>query len=168
MTEEEIIDTVNSSFSHFLFPTSGDDNNWMSRLEEDFKRSDDNRNDENDTKGGEAQKFSRRLFQTPITTYTGTLELLNGIDNAQSNDLTIVLFFSYYFRACYRENIPFKKLAYELSSTSDVHFVRFETSVLTPKQFQSRGLDRVPYIQIYRNKICVASFSVTSGTSRNL
>ncbi|MGK3739789.1 MAG: hypothetical protein ACI90V_006636 [Bacillariaceae sp.] len=151
---------------------NGDTNDWISRLEEQFKKSENNNNNK-DEEEEEHNTVPRRQrsFQTPVTTYAGVLDLLNNIDNAQSNDLTVVLFFSFYCRTCHRANIPFKQLAY--SSSPDINFIRFETSVLTPKQFRSLGIDRVPYIQIYRNKICVASFTVTtssgnsSSTSRN-
>jgi len=156
--------------------SSDHDNNWILRLEEEFKKSGDNNNNNNSSnknkKGEEEYTVSmRRSFQTPVTTYTDTSDLLNVIDNARSNDLTIVLFFSFYCRTCHRASIPFKKMAYEYSSTSTptdgMSFVRFETSVLTPKQFRFLGLDRVPYIQIYRNQICVSSFKVISGSVRN-
>jgi len=157
----------NDSFSPLAATSSDHDNDRILRLEEEFKKSGDDNNSNKNNKGEEVYTVSRRSFQTPVTTYIDALDLLNVIDNARSNDLTIVLFFSFYCRTCHRANIPFKKLAYEYSSTSDVHFVRFETSVLTPKQFRFLGLDRVPYIQIYRNKICVSSFKVISGSLRN-
>ena len=176
-------------YRYELFPSrlkaatnnNDDSNDWVSRLEEQFKKSENINNNNNkqtkDEEEGEEEKENivprRRSFQTPVTTYAGVLDLLNDIDNAQSNDLTVVLFFSFYCKTCHRANIPFKQLAY--SSSPDINFIRFETSVLTPKQFRSLGIDRVPYIQIYRNKICVASFTVTtartssggSSTSRN-
>lgn len=119
-------------------------------------------------------------FQTPVTTYTNALDLLDSIDKAPPNDLTAVLFFAHYCKTCHRANIPFKQLAYDEHSYSDnespssssardvvrTRFLRFETSALSPNQFRSIGLDRVPFVQLYRNGICVAAFSATQTTGR--
>lgn len=101
-------------------------------------------------------EIPRTTFQTPVTTFTSIVECLDSIDNAQPNELMVLLYFAHYCRMCHQANIPFKKLAY---SNPDVKFTRLETSVLTSKQLRSMGISKVPFVQIYRNGICVASFS---------
>jgi len=111
-------------------------------------------------------------FQTPVTTYMNALDLFDSIDNAPPNELTVVLCFAHYCKTCQRANIPFKQLAYghghEQGSTTSprTRFVRLETSALSPHQFRSLGIDRLPFLQIYRNGICVASCSAVERVGR--
>ena len=91
-------------------------------------------------------------------------------------NLTVVLYFAHYCKLCHQTNIPYKKLAYsyeekETASMQDdnnptrkIQFTRIETSALTKQQFQSLGIRRVPFVQIYRNQICIASFSTNFKT----
>eukprot|EP00537_Pseudo-nitzschia_pungens_P008420 CAMPEP_0172378990 /NCGR_PEP_ID=MMETSP1060-20121228/69701_1 /TAXON_ID=37318 /ORGANISM="Pseudo-nitzschia pungens, Strain cf. cingulata" /LENGTH=345 /DNA_ID=CAMNT_0013106723 /DNA_START=175 /DNA_END=1210 /DNA_ORIENTATION=- len=103
-------------------------------------------------------------------TYMNALDLFDSIDNAPPNELTVVLCFAHYCKTCQRANIPFKQLAYghEQGSTTSPHtrFVRLETSALSPHQFRSLGIDRLPFLQIYRNGICVASCSAVERVGR--
>jgi len=124
-------------------------NEWVSKLEEEFHKSDDNH----------PEPKQHRPFQTPVKTHTNAMDLLTQIDTAPPNDLTIVLFFAHYCKTCQRAFAPYKQLAND--ATQDLHFCRLETSALSPKQFASMGIDRVPFLQIYRNGICVASLSAT-------
>jgi len=140
-------------------------NEWVSYLEEEFNRKDDVGN--NNFNGDEdifRPTPQQRSFQTPVTTHTNVMDFLDQIDNATMNDLTVVLFFAHYCKTCQRAIVPFKQLAND--SAHGVHFVRFETSALSPNQFLSLGLDRIPFLQIYRNGICVSSFSATQKISR--
>lgn len=159
-------------------------NEWVSYLEEEFNRSGDNKKDVNNnssnSKNCDKDDFrpalQQRSFQTSVTTHTNAIEFLDQIDTAPPNDLTVVLFFAHYCKTCHRTIVPFKQLAnnyktpspssYQSQKLSSVRFVRFETSVLSPKQFQSLGIDRVPFLHIYRNGICVSSFSATQKTGR--
>jgi thiol-disulfide isomerase/thioredoxin len=138
---------------------------WVSYLEEEFNRSgDDNDGGSGDNDDLRPEPKPARAFQTSVTSHTNAMDLLDQIDTAPPNDLTVVLFFAHYCKTCQRAIVPFKQLAND--SESSVRFVRFETSSLSPKQFFSLGIDRVPFLQIYRNGICVASFSATEKTSR--
>ena len=134
------------------------------------------------------KKLSLRqlLLESPITTYTTIQECLNGMNNKSNNnmgdncnDLTVVLFFAHYCKLCHKMNITYKKLAYQYGSNGNdnanasqrpspppaavVKFTRFETSPLTKEQLTSLGITRVPHVQMYRNGICVASFSTRSA-----
>jgi hypothetical protein len=101
-------------------------------------------------------EIPRKAFQTPVTTFTSVVECLDSIEDASPNEFTVLLYFAHYCRMCHQANIPFKKLAYK---NPDVKFTRLETSILTSKQLRSLGISRVPFLQIFRNGICVASFS---------
>jgi len=153
-------------------------NEWVSYLEEEFNRSGDNKDGDNNNNSSNNNNnrdkddfrpaLQQRSFQTSVTTHTNAIDFLDQIDTAPPNDLTVVLFFAHYCKTCHRTIVPFKQLAnnYKSLSLSSVRFTRFETSVLSPKQFQSLGIDRVPFLQIYRNGICVSSFSATQKTGR--
>jgi len=158
-------------------------NEWVSYLEEEFNRSGDNKDGDNNNNSSSNSNnnnnrdkddfrpaLQQRSFQTSVTTHTNAIDFLDQIDTAPPNDLTVVLFFAHYCKTCHRTIVPFKQLANNYKSQSlslsSVRFTRFETSVLSPKQFQSLGIDRVPFLQIYRNGICVSSFSATQKTGR--
>jgi len=131
-------------------------NEWISKLEEEFHRSGNSE--------GHSNNPDTHRFQTSVQTITNAVDLLDQIDKAPPNDLTIVLFFAHYCKTCQRAFVPYKQLAN--AASNNTRFVRFETSSLTPKQFRSMGIDRVPFLQIYRNGICVSSFSATQKISR--
>lgn len=141
---------------------SSDRHEWISYLEEEFNRSGGNEGDSN--KDNLRPEPKPRIFQTPVKTLTSAMDLLDQIDQAEPNDLTAVLFFAHYCKTCQRAFVPYKQLANSHKETAK--FIRFETSVLTPKQFFSLGIDRVPFLQIYRNGICVSSFSATQKISK--
>jgi hypothetical protein len=101
------------------------------------------------------QPPDRRELQSPVTTFTTVEECLNSMDESTS-DLTVILFFAHYCKKCHQANIPYKRLAY---SNPDTTFTRLETSLMTSQQLKSLGVSRVPFLQIYRNGICVASFA---------
>ncbi|VEU35999.1 unnamed protein product [Pseudo-nitzschia multistriata] len=156
-------------------------NEWVSYFEEVFNNSNSDLGEDDDHRGsagsnGRTGEKEAVGFQTPVTTYANALDLLDAIDGAPPDDLTAVLFFAHYCKTCHRANIPFKQLAYEHGGSgsgsdsdsdangSGVRFLRFETSSLSPNQFRSLGLERVPFLQIYRRGVCVASFSATKAT----
>ena len=134
---------------------NSDRNEWIEYLEEEFHRS--------GSGSSEEKAEPPKPFQTPVKTITSAMELLDHIDTAPPNDLTVVLFFAHYCKTCQRAFAPYKQLAN--TATENIHFVRFETSGLMPKQFRGLGIDRVPFLQIYRNGICVASFSAVQKHS---
>jgi hypothetical protein len=100
------------------------------------------------------QHDDRRL-QTPVTTFTTVEECLDAMDGSTS-DLTVVLFFAHYCKKCHQANIPYKRLAY---TNPTIQFTRLETSLMSSRQLKALGVARVPFLQIYRNGICVASFA---------
>lgn len=141
---------------------NSDRNEWISYLEEEFRRSgkiDSGNNDD----GNKFPEEPPKPFQTSVETITNAMDLLDSIETAPPNDLTIVLFFAHYCKTCQRAFAPYKQLAN--TATQGIRFVRFETSGLMPKQFRGLGIDRVPFLQIYRNGICVSSFSAVQKIS---
>ena len=144
------------------------------------ENNDNNNEKENEDQSTTTTTITKRLLrptiQSPIKTFTSIIECFDTIDNALPNQLTVVLYFAHYCKLCHQTNIPYKKLAYsyeekQASSIEDdnnlprnIQFTRIETSVLNKHQFQSLGIRRVPFVQIYRNQICIASFSTNFKT----
>lgn len=113
----------------------------------------------------ESEVPKRRSLQSPVETFTTLIECLDAMDNSISGkgadsgpELTVVLFFAHYCKLCHAANIPYKKMAYQ-ADPNQIRFTRLETSVMTVAQFRSLGISRVPFVQIYRHGVCVASFS---------
>jgi len=152
--------------------SAGHGNNFneiVAYLEEEFNRS----GSEADKKDPDEDNLhpipQQRTFQTSVKTHTNVIDLLDEIDTAPSNILSVVLFFANYCKMCQQAIIPFKQVANDMAER--VRFIRYETSALSPKEFKSMGIDKLPFLQIYRNGICVASFSATqkiSKTSRKM
>jgi len=95
---------------------------------------------------------------SPVKTLSSTHEFLNEINQKEGSDmLLVVLFHAHYCKLCQRSNIQFRKLAH--NTEENVSFVRLETSHFTPDQLKELGVTRLPFVQIYRKGICVASFS---------
>lgn len=110
----------------------------------------------------------RRALKTPVETFATLIECLDAMDNSLSDDghddhrscpeFTVVLFFAHYCKLCHHANIPYKKMAYQ-ADPNEMRFTRLETSVMSSSQFRSLGISRVPFVQIYRHGVCVASFN---------
>ena len=106
-------------------------------------------------------------FQTPVQTFTTIAECLDAMDRITPDavetetSMTVVLFFAHYCKLCHQANIPYKRMAYKNSQEESqrVRFTRFETSAMSPRQLKLLGVTKVPFLQIYRNGDCVASFS---------
>jgi thioredoxin-like negative regulator of GroEL len=96
-------------------------------------------------------------FTSPVRTFASTLEFLDAVEDADANDLVVVLFHAHYCKVCQRSNVQYRKVAYRYDS--HVQFCRLETSHFSAEHLQSLGVERFPFVQIYRNKVCVASFA---------
>jgi hypothetical protein len=102
---------------------------------------------------------------SPVHTLTSTQEFLDCIDQAAIKELTIVLFHAHYCKVCQRSNIQYRKVAYRYP---DIQFCRLETSHFSSEHLRSLGVTRLPFVQIYRNQICVASFSTRNELEKSL
>lgn len=106
-----------------------------------------------------SEVFKRRQLDSPVHTFTSLVECLDAIDNINDGpEYTVVLYFAHYCKLCHQANIPYKRLAYQ-ADPAQIRFTRLETSILTPSQYETIGISRVPFVQIYRYGVCVASFS---------
>lgn len=95
----------------------------------------------------------------------GLLALMDGCDaNAENSDgdafeLTLVLFHAHYCKICQRATMQLVKAAKEYPS---VRFAKVESRVFpepSSDNLRSIGVSKFPFIQIFRNGDCVASFS---------
>ncbi len=107
----------------------------------------------------QGEDIERRPFSSPVQSFTSLVEYLDAIDyNDGDPEYTVVLYFAHYCKLCHRANIPYKKLAYQADHRK-ILFTRLETSILSTTQYQSLGISRVPFVQIFRHGVCVASFN---------
>jgi thiol-disulfide isomerase/thioredoxin len=90
---------------------------------------------------------------------TTTRDLLNVMQgDASSDKLVVVKFYAHYCKICQRAGIQLKKVAGEYP---DIDFCKVECLVIpdTANTLRSLGVTRFPFVQIYRQGQCVASFA---------
>ena len=75
-----------------------------------------------------------------------------------SKKLTLIKYFANYCKICQRTGIKLEKIAKEYP---DVEFMKVESQVFPDKlkTLTSLGVTKFPFVQIYRQGKCVASFS---------
>jgi len=96
-------------------------------------------------------------------------EFLNSVENTEENELVVVKFHAKWCKVCARAILKYKKMALKYSSTDTqtpvpIKFVSVESSTNMPI-IEQLGVKKFPYIQIYRNRECVASFG--TGPAHN-
>ena len=90
------------------------------------------------------------------------VESNNGGDNtssSSSSSMTLILFHAHYCKICQRAAMQLIRAAKEYPS---VTFAKIEASVLNPEpadKLKSLGVTKFPFVQLYRDGMCVASFS---------
>ena len=120
-----------------------------------------------------------------IHNFESRREFLDALDNNRqtSDELLIVKYHAHYCRICQRCSITYRKVAHEYtmkqqqqqqqhqqqkqqqqshqntSTQNRIHFTRLEASAWTADELKSLGLTKFPFVQIYRQGDCVASFS---------
>lgn len=95
-----------------------------------------------------------------------TQELLDTMEGDGSPEkLVVIKYHAHYCKICQRAGLGFKKVATEYP---DVQFAKVESLVFPDKAktLRSLGVTRFPFVQIYRQGKCVASFS--TGPSHRL
>jgi thiol-disulfide isomerase/thioredoxin len=92
-----------------------------------------------------------------------THELLEVMDNGSADDqLVVIKYHAYYCKVCQRAGVQLKKVA---TQYPDIKFAKVLSLVFpdTAKTLRSLGVTKFPFLQVYRQGKCVASFS--SGPS---
>jgi thiol-disulfide isomerase/thioredoxin len=98
-------------------------------------------------------------------------ELLQYIDEAPTNSLSVVKFYTQTCPLCKKIALPYQKMARVYSSsnnnntpsttTPNIRFAEIDKAVHS-QLCTTLGIDRFPYLQIYRNGQCVASHGTES------
>jgi thiol-disulfide isomerase/thioredoxin len=102
---------------------------------------------------------SSRKRTNSVKLLTTTRDLLNVMQGDASPDkLVVVKFYAHYCKICQRAGIQLKKVAGEYP---DIDFCKVECLVIpdTANTLRSLGVTRFPFVQIYRQGQCVASFA---------
>jgi len=115
---------------------------------------------------------SQQQQQTGVTELTTKREFLSFIDNInlhnndnnRNNEFQMIKYYASYCKVCQRIKPLYKRIA-NSEIAANVSFGSVEVSVIgdTPT-LETLGLTKLPFIQIYQNKKCVASFSTGGQT----
>uniref|UniRef100_A0A7S1Y331 Thioredoxin domain-containing protein n=1 Tax=Grammatophora oceanica TaxID=210454 RepID=A0A7S1Y331_9STRA len=108
----------------------------------------------------------------PVIDITSLPELLRFIDEAPPNQLCVIKFWASYCKVCQRAKQIFRRLAVVDDETCHIDDVSCDRSFAAVEIVQTGtsvvkqlGVTKTPFIQIYRNGKCVASFS--TGPAHN-
>jgi thiol-disulfide isomerase/thioredoxin len=94
-----------------------------------------------------------------------TQEFLSFIDEGRPNRLKVVKYYANYCKVCQRTRLIYLRMA-KVESDPNLEFATVEISALGGGSIaKSLGVTKTPFIQIYRNGSCVASFS--TGPAHN-
>jgi len=105
----------------------------------------------------------------PITVVHTIDDFLNSIENTQKDELVVVKFHAKFCKVCARVMLKYKKLALTLTEDGantpvSISFVSIE-STANMGIIKTLGVRKFPFLQIYRNSECIASFS--TGPAHN-
>ena len=103
----------------------------------------------------------------PVYPIHSTNEFISLLDNAPTNALVLVKFQAKFCKVCARVGIKYRKMAVNMqSTTTPVPVIYADVEMTENKDIVSTlGIKRFPFMQIYRNKECVASFG--TGPAHN-
>ena len=87
-------------------------------------------------------------------------EFLAYIDEAPKDSLSVVKFYAKTCPLCRKIDVKYKKMAL-FYQTAPIRFAQVDKRI-HPELCNTLGVDRFPFIQIYRNGQCVASHGVDS------
>lgn len=123
-------------------------------------------------------KIKHRIAQTkrrmptydqngPIATITTTESFLDVLQKSPPNGLVVIKYHAKFCKVCARVMIKYKKLADRLSATKTSVPISFADVELTANKdlCSTLGVKKFPFVQIYRNMECVASFG--TGPAHN-
>lgn len=115
------------------------------------------------------QKIPPQIQNGPITVVHTIDDFLNSIENTQKDELVVVKFHAKFCKVCARVMLKYKKLALTLTDDDadtpvPISFVSIE-STANMGIIKTLGVRKFPFLQIYRNSECIASFS--TGPAHN-
>jgi len=99
-----------------------------------------------------------------VTELNSIQEFSSFIDDFKSDDLQVIKYYASYCKTCRRVKPIYQRIS--IGNDDDtIQFGSIEVSVIggTPT-LQSLGITKLPFVQIYRNSKCVASFSTGAQT----
>ena len=92
-----------------------------------------------------------------ICTLSSGSQLVRTINDQKKP--TVVLYHSHFEEACKRAQHQYRRLA-EGPHGKDFFLARIETSVLSDSTLQELGITTYPFVQVFKDGKCVASFSI--------
>lgn len=120
----------------------------------------------NDTIGTEIRMLKKKMPvyepNGPVFAVHSIEDFLDSVENTEENELVIVKFHAKWCKVCARAAIKYRKMANKYASPTidtpvPIKFISVEATA-NPKIIEQVGIKLFPYIQIYRNRECVASF----------
>mmetsp|Transcript_5594 Transcript_5594/g.7892 ORF Transcript_5594/g.7892 Transcript_5594/m.7892 type:complete len:272 (+) Transcript_5594:115-930(+) len=103
----------------------------------------------------------------PVVAIHSIGDFLHEIENTKPNELVIVKFHAKFCKVCARVILKYKKMAMQhrdKETPVPIKFLSIE-STENMKIIRTLGVKKFPFLQIYRNRECVASFG--TGGSHN-
>jgi len=103
--------------------------------------------------------------QSHVTELRSPEEFLSFVDGHEKDALCVVKFYANYCRVCKRTKQTFRRMAHLRSNDTSLKFAVVEIAAMGGPAVKSLGVNLTPFVQIYRNGLCVASFS--TGPAHN-
>jgi len=103
----------------------------------------------------------------PVTAAHSIEEFLDLIEDTEENELVIVKIHAKWCKVCARAILKYKKMALKyagIDTPVPIKFISVEASA-NKKIIEELEIKKFPYLQIYRNRECVASFG--TGPAHN-
>jgi len=103
----------------------------------------------------------------PVIAIQNTQQFLHLLETAPKDGLTVIKYHAKFCKVCARVSIKFKKMADKLKNEDTAVPITFVGVELTSnsKLCSTLGIKKFPFLQIYRNMECVASFG--TGPAHN-
>lgn len=116
------------------------------------------RSNENELQGAMATQV--RPISVRVTGLTSLEDFLEFVDSAPPDSLSVIKFYANSCPLCRRIEMKYKKMAHYYQK-APIRFAEVEKTA-HPELFSTLGIERFPFIQIYRNSQCVASHGTES------
>mmetsp|Transcript_15330 Transcript_15330/g.18157 ORF Transcript_15330/g.18157 Transcript_15330/m.18157 type:complete len:288 (+) Transcript_15330:91-954(+) len=103
----------------------------------------------------------------PVMAIHTTQQFLHLLETAPTNGLVVIKYHAKFCKVCARVIIKFKKMAHTMENEQTPVPIQFADVELTAnaKMCATLGIKKFPFLQIYRNTECIASFG--TGPAHN-